>query len=588
MPYIFLVLRRRGINSSARRFGSIALLMGMLGIVPVSAQNAEFETLAADYVAFLLAANPEFATVLGDHRFDHRMSDYTEEGIQARLVRHRQFLERLGTIDTVGLTEVNRVDYEILRGRIEATVFELDVLREYTWNPLVYNVGGAIYSLLARDFAPLSERLAAVASRLEAIPHVLDAARANLQNPPRIHTETAILQNPGTISLIDDELEAFLALEPGMREELEPARERAVAALEQYGAWLESDLLPRSNGDFRLGEIVYRQKLRHTLQSDLSMEEILERARQAMVETQHALYETALPLYHEFYPEADDEAVANRKAVVRAVLDELARDHPTDETVVDQARADLAETTAFVREHALMTLPDEPIEIIVMPEFQRGVAIAYCDSPGPLEENGKTFYSIAPTPADWSPDRVESFYREYNDYMLKDLTVHEAMPGHYLQLAHSNDFEAPTQVRAIFWSGPFVEGWALYAEQVMAEHGYGGDRVRMQQLKMKLRAIINAILDQSIHAWGMTEQEAMDLMMNEGFQEEGEAAGKWRRAALTSSQLSEYFVGYSEVAGIREAYEAKNGPIANWQAYHDQVLSFGSPPARFVRQMMDL
>ena len=255
---------------------------------------------------------------------------------------------------------------------------------------------------------------------------------------------------------------------------------------------------------------------------------------------------------------------------------------------MDDVREALAETTRFVGENSLVSLPAEPVEIIVMPEFQRGISVAYCDSPGPLEENGETFYAIAPTPEDWSAERTESLYREYNDYMLRDLTVHEAMPGNYLQLAHSNKFVAPTLTRHVFYSGPFVEGWAVYAEQLMTEHGYGGPQVRMQQLKMYARAVINAILDQKIHAGSMTEQEAMDLMMTDGFQEDGEAAGKWRRARLTSTQLSSYFVGNEEVREIRRAWETKNGPIADWKAFHDAVISHGSPPAKFVRAALGL
>ena len=165
-----------------------------------------------------------------------------------------------------------------------------------------------------------------------------------------------------------------------------------------------------------------------------------------------------------------------------------------------------------------------------MPEFKRGQAIAYCDPPGPLEQNGKRFFAVAPTPKDWSAQRKESFFKEYNNYMCRDLTVHEAMPGHYLQLAHANEFRAPTLVRAIFQSGTFIEGWAVYCEQMMAEQGYGGPEVKMQQLKMRLRAICNAIIDQEIHAKNMSEKEAMDLMIKEGFQQEGEAVAKWKRA----------------------------------------------------------
>src|SRR5205807_4238878 len=206
------------------------------------------------------------------------------------------------------------------------------------------------------------------------------------------------------------------------------------------------------------------------------------------------------------------------------------------------AKEVVGEATNFVRSHNLVTIPDTPLDVIAMPEFKRGVAIAYCDSPGPLDKTGRTFFAVAPTPKDWSKERKESFFREYNNYMIRDLTAHEAMPGHFLQLARSNEFRAPTLVRAIFQSGPFIEGWAVYCEQVMAEQGYGGPEVKMQQLKMRLRAICNAILDQSIHAGNMSENEAMDLMTKEGYQQEGEGVAKWKSGCLTSAQVSTYFV----------------------------------------------
>jgi uncharacterized protein (DUF885 family) len=226
------------------------------------------------------------------------------------------------------------------------------------------------------------------------------------------------------------------------------------------------------------------------------------------------------------------------------------------------------------------------LDVIAMPEFKRGVAIAYCDAPGPLEKNGKTFFAVAPTPKDWSKERKESFFREYNNYMIRDLTVHEAMPGHFLQLARANEFRAPTLVRAIFQSGTFIEGWAVYCEQMMAEQGYGGPEVRMQQLKMRLRAICNAILDQSIHAGNMNEKEAMDLMTKEGYQQEGEAVAKWKRARLTSAQLSTYFVGATEHLDLRAAEQKKLDNDFNLKKYNDQVISYGSPPVKYVRELM--
>ena len=566
----------------------VAALAATLSCSGPPAQDADFVALAESYIEEFLERYPEYATALGDHRHDGRLNDYTAAAVAAGLEWNKGYLERLAAIDPANLVSANAIDYEILRNYVEFSIWSSEVLREHEWNPMRYGVGDALYSLLAREFAPLEDRLASLNERLQAIPAVLAAARDNLIDPPRIHTETAIRQNDGAVALVSENLDEFLALAPGMETELGPARAAAIEALQEHGRWMREELLPRSTRSFRIGEEKYRAKLAFMLHSELSMEEILERAERRLAELRAEWYDTALPLYREQRPDASEDELSDRPAVIRAVLDMLADSHPTDASIVDDARQDLAEVTEFTRERKIVSVPDEPLQIIVMPEFRRGVSTAYCDSPGPLEERGETFYAISPTPQDWTPERKLSFYREYNDYMLQDLTVHEATPGHYLQLAHSNRLEAPTMIRSIFSSGTFIEGWAVYAEQVMVEHGFGGARLKMQQLKMLTRAVINAILDQKIHAGSMTEQEAMDMMMGEGFQEDGEAAGKWVRAQLTSAQLSTYFVGITEHNDMRDAWIDRHGPITDWQSYHDKVLSFGSPPVRFVRGLLEL
>lgn len=559
------------------------------GLVACSGSaDAKFESLANAYIEKVLEMNPEFATLLGEHRFDTRLNDRSKAGIDQQTEVNKEYLAKLADIDPKRLSPTNAIDYDIMKLNLERAVFEAEELREHEWNPLYYNMGGAIYSLIARDFAPLEQRLASVAARIEAIPVALGVAKLQLTNPPKVFTETAIMQNQGNVSLLKEELTPFVQQVTGMEEKMKPALDVAVASLEEYGRWLENDLLPRSTGEFRLGDEKWRKKLRFSLDSDLSKEDIYARAMADLSATQQRMYETALPLYQTFFPDVKDEAkLADMKHVNKAVLDKLAENRPDNATIVSEAEATLDAAIAFTREQKLVTVPDEPVKIIVMPEFQRGVAIAYCETPGPLEPQGETFYAISPTPESWTPERTLSFFKEYNDYMLFNLTVHEAVPGHYLQGTHSNRFKAPTLVRAIFASGSFAEGWAVYTEKVMADAGFGGAEVRMQQLKMRLRVIINAIIDQKIHTEGMTEEEAMALMMNEGFQEDGEAAGKWRRACLTSTQLSTYFVGSAEVEDVRRAYEAAHENVDLLQM-HDQMLSFGTPAPKYVKRSMGL
>jgi uncharacterized protein (DUF885 family) len=553
-------------------------------------QDDQFQKIAHDYIEQYLQANPEDATELGDHRFDGQLTDYSSDAQAKDLTTQKEFRDKLNAIDGSQLTGANNVDFRILKENIDYKIFQAEEVKEPQWNPLVYmqSLANSLYLLVARDFAPAEKRIPNLRQRMEKIPVVIAQAKANLQHPPRVHTETAIEQTQGAINLIREGLAPLLDQVRERKKQLAPLQEKTAAALADYKKWLQNDLLPRSDGDFRLGAEKFRKKLRFALASDLSMEEIMKRAQADLQQTQTAIYETALPLYKKYFPNADSATLADKHRVTAAVLDKLAEQHPDDATVVGYAQKVVSEATDFVRSHNLVAIPDTPLDVIAMPEFKRGVAIAYCDSPGPLDKTGKTFFAVAPTPKDWSKERRESFFREYNNYQIRDLTVHEAMPGHYLQLAHANEFRAPTLVRAIFRSGTFIEGWAVYCEQLMAEQGYGGPEVKMQQLKMRLRGIANAILDQSIHAGNMTEQQAMDLMMKEAFQQEGEAVAKWKRARLTSAQLSTYFVGATEHLDLRAAEQKKLGKDFNLRKYNDQVISYGSPPVKYVRELMGL
>jgi len=555
-----------------------------------TSQDDAFQRVAHDYIEQYLQANPEDATELGDHRFDGELTDYSAEARAKDLGTQKEFRDKLNAIDGSHLTGANSIDFRILKENIDYEIFRAEELKEPEWNPLVYmqSLANSLYLLVARDFAPAEKRIPSLRQRLERIPRVIAQAKANLQHPPRVHTETAIEQTQGAINLVHEGLAPLLDAAPQKKKELAPLQEKTAAALGDYQKWLQNDLLPRSDGNFRLGVEKYRKKLHFALASDLSMEEIMKRAQADLKQTQTAIYETALPLYKKYFPKADSATPLDKHKVTAAVLDKLAEQHPDDATVVGYAKEVVTEATNFVRSHNLVTIPDTPLDVIAMPEFKRGVAIAYCDSPGPLDKTGKTFFAVAPTPKDWSKERKQSFFREYNNYQIRDLTVHEAMPGHYLQLAHANEFRAPTLVRAIFRSGPFIEGWAVYTEQMMAEQGYGGPEVKMQQLKMRLRAIANAILDQSIHAGNMSEKEALDLMMKDTFQQEGEAVAKWKRARLTSAQLSTYFVGGTEHLDLRAAAQKKLGDQFNLKKYNDQVISYGSPPVKYVRELMGL
>lgn len=534
----------------------------------------EFVGVAESIVDAILESDPLTASAAGDHRFDDRLPDLSPGAVADRVAMLRDAADALSGIDPDTFDQQDQVDHAILSSRVEHALFELTDVREHEWNPLAHNPGSLLHSLLARPFAPAEERLTNLSARLAAIPDALATARAVLRDAPRIHTETAIGQFAGTAALIRDQVPALLAEAPSLSSSVEPASAAALAALTEFDGWLKASLETGEPGrDPRLGRPLWEARLWHTLDTELPAADVLSLAQANLTRVSAELRAAAAELIGG--PETDE--------TVRRALATLAAQHPDDKTIVGLAKVTMGEATDFVRDQDLMSLIDDPCVIEEMPEFARGVAVAYCDPPGPLETaDVPTFYCISPAPADWSAERVESFYREYNDHMLRNLTVHEAMPGHFLQLAHSRRFRANTRVRAMGWSGPFVEGWAVYAEELMTSRGFGGLPIRLQQLKMQLRCTLNAIIDQLTHCEALPESEAMAMMTTSGFQEEGEAAGKWRRALLTSAQLSTYFVGYTEVSAIAAARPFGATP----KAWHDAMLAHGSPPPRHLRTLL--
>src|SRR4026209_2967600 len=314
-----------------------AFLLSSILSVFGTPQDDAFQKIAHDYIEQYLRANPEDATELGDHRFDGQLTDYSPEARAKELTTQREFRDKLSAIDGSQLTGANNIDFRILKENIDYELFRGEELKDPEWNPLVsmQSLAHSVYLLVARDFAPPEQRIPNLRQRLEAIPRVIAQAKANLQHPPRIHTETAIEQTQGAINLVREGLAPLLDRTPQMKKDLAPLQEKTAAALDDYKKWLQNDLLPRSDGNFRLGAEKFRKKLRFALASDLSMEEIMKRAQDDLRQTQTAIYETALPLYKKYFPKADHQTIADKHKVTAAVLDKLAEQHPEDATVVD-------------------------------------------------------------------------------------------------------------------------------------------------------------------------------------------------------------------------------------------------------------
>ncbi len=556
--------------------------------------DAAFATLSARYLDEGLAFSPVAATGIGDHRFDAELDDLSADARGRATAWAKSLLAELDGIDAAALSRENQVDAKILRNQLEYGIWDDEVMQRWAWDPQMYSglAGGAIYSLVASEFAPLPERLASAAARLEKLPQLLAQARANLDpaRVPKTHAETVAKQNQGVIGLLDGFIVPHLGeLDPALRERLEKAMTAARAAVAEHQQWLDGTLVPNAAGDFRVGAEKYDQQLRFALNSSLTRADIKARATAELERVRDEMYGVARTVLagRDGAPATPESPSEEQKQVaIEAALELAYVQQPGRDEVVEFARHTLDVATAFTREHDLVTVPDDPVKIILMPEFQRGFSVAYCDSPGPLDKGLDTYYAISPIPDEWTDAQVDSFLREYNKFMIHVLTIHEAMPGHYLEGAHSVGHGST--LRAVLRSGPFAEGWAVYTERMMADAGYH-DRdplFRLMQLKFYARAVANAILDQGVHVDGWTKEQAMDLMVRQTFQQEREAEGKWVRAQLSSTQLATYFVGAQEHFDARRAAEAEWGDDFTLKSYHDRMLSYGAPPVRFARQLL--
>jgi len=549
----------------------------------VNQATTDARRIAAAAIDDLLAADPVGATWLGDHRFDDRLPDLSQAARRDLGRRIADHLTELDGVDDLELSTVDQVDLEILRAALTGAAFDAQELQSPSWNPMAWNPGTALHLLLARDFAPLPERLASARARLADVPRFVDDAMRELGDMPQVHVETAISQLQGTRQLVEQHLAPQL-LHQGSAGTAEVI-EAALRSLDDLTEWL-GGRLPDADRSPRLGPRMYAAMLWHRLDDPIGADVILQRGELALDDIAAALREAAA--------EYLGVPVTTTGLVAQALGQVAAQAPVTDATVLGIVREATMRTREFTRAHALVSVPEVDTEIIEMPAFHRGVAVAYCDAPGPLEQASvPTFVAVSPTPPGWTADRVASFYREYNAIQLHDLTIHEAFPGHVLQLAHAQR-SSSSLVRQFGMSGTFVEGWAVVAEELLVERGYAPTddprsalALRLQQLKMQARMTINAILDVRVHCADITEAEALDLMMRRGFQEEGEAVGKWRRALLTAGQLPTYFVGYHAVREIIADLRVLH-PDWSDQQVHDLVLSYGSPAPRHLRSLIGI
>ena len=578
-----------------------------------------FNGLVEQFLDGLFALAPDLATSVGDHRFDDRWPDTSEAGRQARLAFYDRWTATFDAQADASLRPDERIDRDMLLGEIDAFRFADAELRQETWDPLawVYLIGGGLHPLTAREFAPLADRLASVAGRLEGVPRIIADAQATLGTGPRpisrLHAEVAGRRIGGVAHLGRDAVataEAAAASDPAVAAilpRLRAAAEVAAAVLEGIGRHLTTEVVPSVTGESALGRALFATKLRHTLgDPTVTPEGILARAEAEFAAVRGEMVRIARAIWPEWRP--GEPVPADDGALVRGTLDAIAAEHPAPDAMVSFCREELVRIEAFCRRHGVIGLVDDPLEIEWTPEFMRSFGGAMLDSPGPLDIGQKTFFSITPPRDEWTADEVESYMREMNRRQLQVLTIHEAVPGHYLQMAYAN--KGSSLARRVFRSGLFAEGWAVYVTQVMLDRGYAGDDLALWLVHWKfyLRAVANTILDVRIHTMGMTSEEALALMVEGAFQERAEALAKDERARLTATQLSTYFLGSLGMWDLEDAARRRAAVAAgasagtvpvppvvggypatpgfDERAHLEAVIAHGAPPIPVLRRIL--
>jgi uncharacterized protein (DUF885 family) len=546
------------------------------------------------YLDGLFRAKPHLATFMGDHRFDGALPDYSPEALRARGQELAKQAEELARIVQGRLALDDRIDAEVLRDGIELERLYLSEIRDWTWDPRLEDsfpyydpreiVAGRLSDILHGEFAPVGARKGSVISQLKALPRMLAQIRSGFGRPNAIYLKQGISGNKGRIAFFEKDVAAFVKGDAAG----EAALQDALKALREYQAFLENDLSKRADGDWRLGDARYRKKFPLALQTNLSPDDVLPRAQAAFTKARAELAATARKLHAELWPGVMPKGTD--AAIIRKVKEELAKDHASAADLVKAHAANLDRMRAFIAEKNLLELPPkETLVVAEMPEFKRGAQAAEYLAPGILEKRDRwqATYYVDPIDPTWKPERVESYLRGQNNYSVELVAVHEAYPGHHVQFFYSQRNLNP--LRATLWNAPMAEGWAVYGEEQMVKLGYGGpknDRYRFFTLQGHMVVATNAIIDIKLHTGKMTDAEAVRFMVEEGFQERAMAEKKLVRAKLDSTQLTQYFLGWSEIHELEDDYRRKVGASFQQRAFNEAIIGHGTLAVKYLREYL--
>ena len=539
---------------------------------------ADFEKLTDDFLYGSLALSPVNATQTGYHdhngmSLDDMIDDFSPAGIDKAKAFYEGIQARVNALNTTSLDKEQLADLEIIKNQLNLQLLDLNTIQSFKHNPTVYVelAGNALFVPYILEYAPKDRRFQSIVKRIEKMPTFFEQAKAQLVDAPEVWNRVAREENSGNMDLIDKTLRS--ATPEPLKADYDRAAMGALAAVKDFNTFLEKDLSKKTS-DWRLGKEKYAKKFEYVLTTGKTPEQLLAEAEADLQTTRQEMEKLAAP------------------KSVKEALDEIAKQHATPETYMAEAKKALEQATAFVKEKDLVTLPPRSnLQVIETPEFMRGIyAVGGFNAAPPLQPELGAFFWITPIPKTWPKERIESKLREYNKYGLQHLTIHEAMPGHYVQLEYANDVQPKSRrlLRNIFGNGPYIEGWAVYAQQLMTDQGYLDNSLGMHLTlgKQLLRVLANTILDVRLQTMGMTDQQALDLMIKDTYQEKEEATAKLQRAQLSSCQLPMYFAGWKGWLQVREKYKQKQGNNFSLKEFHERALKESAVPLPTLERLL--
>jgi uncharacterized protein (DUF885 family) len=551
-----------------------------------STLNNAFLHYETQFIDALWKVNPDWATSVGYHNYDSMLLVPDSAEAQVKLAFAKQQLDSLKAFDLNALNDANKIDYQLMQNYLQSVQWSINEQKSNEWDPSSFNVSNTFAFILNENYAPLESRLRSFSTRLQQVPAYYEAAKKQIKDPVPELTSLAIDQNNGGLSVFEKDFADSL------KKTSIPAAEQtamvananvAVKSIRAYADWLKA-LHPAHPRSFRLGKARYDQKFGFDIQSSFTAAQIYDSAMARKTYVHGEMTKISRQLWPKYFGNAP--MPADSLELVGRMIDTLSVQHVKPEAFQSAIEKQLPALIAFIKEKDLLYIdPTKPLVVRKEPAYMAGVAGASISAPGPYDKGGNTYYNVGSLEG-WPKEKAESYLREYNQYILQILDIHEAIPGHYTQLVYAN--QSPSMIKSLLSNGAMIEGWAVYTEQMMLENGYGSDAPEMWLMwyKWNLRTVCNTILDYSVHVKDMSKEDAIRLLTKEAFQQAAEAAGKWKRVSVSSVQLTSYFTGYKEIIDLREAYKKQQGKDYRLKTFNEKFLSYGSAPVKYIRQVM--